>query len=141
MDMDNKSEVEHEIWATLQRHLRSIFDGDARTYAETTGADLSLYEWYVTPHRQDGLEFHLFMINHHWGGVGEDYRLDLLEPRLQLYGDTAIATYTLMLSRAADGNITHRVHNETRVLVKRAAGWQVVHVHKSPAWAAPFEPV
>ena len=31
-------------------------------------------------------------------------------------------------------------HNESRVLVKRDGQWQVVHVHKSPAWPAPSEP-
>jgi hypothetical protein len=136
--------VEREVWDTLHRHLKSIFDGDAQTYAETTAADLSLYEWWVTPHRQDGLDFHLFMLQHHWADAGSDYRFDLLEPRLQLYGEgenaTAIATYTMMLSRAGSGGITHRVHNETRVLVNSNGRWRVVHVHKSPAWSAPLEP-
>ncbi|MCL5994686.1 MAG: protein kinase [Chloroflexi bacterium] len=139
--------IEQEIWDTVHRHLKSIFDGNTEIYAETTGAELSLYEWYVTPHRQDGLDFHLYMLQHHWAGAGADYRYDLLEPRLQVYGNpasaaaeaTAIATYTLMLSKAGPDGITHRVHNETRVLVKRDGRWQVVHVHKSPAWAAPFE--
>ena len=131
--------MEHEIWAVLQRHLDSIFNGDVKTYEATTGEDLSLYEWWVTPHRQDGLDFHRFMIEHRWAGAG-DYRFDLLEPRLQLYGDTAIVSYTLMFSRAEpEGGVEHRTHNESRVLIKRDGQWQVVHVHKSPAWAAPFE--
>ena len=91
--------MEHEVWDVLQRHLNSIFDGDAMAYEATTGEDLSLFEWWVAPHRQDGLDFHRFMIEHRWAGAG-DYRFDLLEPRLQLYGDTAIASYTFMLSRA-----------------------------------------
>ena len=28
-------------------------------------------------------------------------------------------------------------HNESRVMIKQAGAWKVVHVHKSPAWAAP----
>ena len=31
-------------------------------------------------------------------------------------------------------------HNESRVLIKRDGEWQIVHVHKSPAWSAPFGP-
>lgn len=131
---------EQEIWATLHRHLASIFDGDVKTYEETTSAELALYEWWVTPHRQDGLDFHRFMIEHRWSGAG-DMRFDLLEPRLQLYGDTAIVSYTLMLSRAKpEGGVEHRTHNESRVLIRRNGQWQVVHVHKSPAWIAPFDP-
>jgi ketosteroid isomerase-like protein len=131
--------MEHEVWDVLQRHLNSIFSGDAKTYEATTSADLSLFEWWVAPHRQDGLDFHRFMIEHRWAGAG-DYRFDLLEPRLQLYGDTAIVSYTFMLSRALpEGGVEHRTHNESRVLVKHDGQWQVVHVHKSPAWSAPFE--
>jgi ketosteroid isomerase-like protein len=131
--------MEHEIWETLQRHLNSIFSGDVQTYEATTGEDLSLYEWWVTPHRQDGLDFHRFMIEHRWAGAG-DYRFDLLEPRLQLYGDTAIVTYTFMFSQTKpEGSVEHHMHNESRVLIKRDGQWRVVHVHKSPAWPAPLE--
>ena len=131
--------MEQEIWDTLHRHLASIYSGDVKAYEETTGADLSLFEWWVAPHRQDGLDFHRFMIEHRWAGEG-DTRYDLLEPRLQLYGDTAIVSYTFMLSRARpEGGVEHRTHNESRVLIKRDGHWQIVHVHKSPAWQAPFD--
>lgn len=132
-------EVERELWAFLERHLRSIFACDSETYRQTTSEDLSLYEWFVTPHRQDGLDFHFFMIDHGWAGDEGDLRYDLLERRLQLYGEpgepgeTAIATYTFMLTRVANGSITHRTHNESRVLIRFEDGWRVVHVHKSPA--------
>jgi ketosteroid isomerase-like protein len=128
--------AEKEIWDFLDKHLHSIFNKDVAAYQATTSEDLSLYEWYITPHRQDGLDFHLFMVEH--GGAKGAFHLDLLEPRLQLYGDTAVATYTLMFSTANDGNISHKTHNESRVLIKRDGNWQVVHVHKSPAWCAPY---
>ena len=133
------TDQEHEIWAFLDRHLRSIFTQDSVAYRATTGEDLSLYEWFVTPHRQDGLDFHFFMIDHSWAGKDLDYRYDLLEPRLQLYGDTAIVSYTFMLTVANEAGIRHTSHNESRVLVRRDGQWQVVHVHKSPAWKAPRE--
>lgn len=130
---------EQEIWEFLHRHLDSIFSRDTETYRATTGKDLSLYEWFVAPHRQDGLDFHLFMIEHNWAGMGGDFRYDLLEPRLQRYGDTAIVSYTFMLSADSSEGISHTFHNESRVLVRRDGAWQVVHVHKSPAWRAPRE--
>lgn len=135
-----KNEMEEEIWQFLHKHLNSIFTQDAETYKATTSEELTLYEWFVTPHRQDGLDFHFFMIDHAWAGSG-DFRYDLLEPRLQLYGNTAVVSYTFMLTRAtADGKLTHSTHNESRVLVKGEGGWQVVHVHKSPAWQAAYGP-
>lgn len=138
-------EIEKEIWDFLHRHLQSVFTQDVTTYRETTSEELSLYEWFVTPHRQDGLEFHFFMIEHGWAGTSGDFRYDLLEPRLQIYGatsesPTAVVSYTFMLTIAGPDGITHRSHNESRVLVKGDTGWQVVHVHKSPAWQAPHEP-
>ena len=133
------TDQEREIWTFLDRHLRSIFSHDSATYRATTSEDLSLYEWFVTPHRQDGLDFHFFMIDHSWDGKNLDFRYDLLEPRLQLSGDTAIVSYTLMLSVVGADGIGHRIHNESRVLVRRDGQWQVVHVHKSPAWKAPRE--
>ncbi len=126
-------EDEQEVWDFLHQHLRAIFTRDAAAYQATTSPDLSLYEWFITPHRQDGLDFHLFMIEHSWAGTDADFRYDLWEPRLQRYGNTAIVTYTFMLTTATAAGVRHRTHNETRVLIKGDDRWQVVHVHKSPA--------
>lgn len=131
---------EKEIWETVHRHLESIFTKDVDTYVATTAGDLSLYEWFVTPHRQDGLPFHLFMIENSWTGTEADFRYDLWEKRLQLYGDAAIVSYTFMLTRTEAGVISHQGHNESRVLVKDREGWKIVHVHKSPSWPAPYQP-
>lgn len=133
-------EEERAIWTFLDRHLRSIFTRDVDAYRATTGADLSLYEWFVASHRQDGLDFHFFMIEHSWAGTDAAFRYDLLEPRLQRYGDTAIVSYTFMLTVAGAAGIHHRLHNESRVLVRQDGQWRVVHVHKSPNWRAPREP-
>jgi hypothetical protein len=122
-----------EIWDFLNAHLQSIFNGDWETYKATTARDLSLYEYWVLPHRQDGLEFHQFMIENRWTGKPRAQRFDLLEKRCQRYGDTAVVTYTFMLSQADDSGIRHHTHNETRVIIKQEERWQVVHVHKSPA--------
>jgi len=127
------SDAEREVWDFLDRHLTAIFTRDWEAYAATTSPELSLYEWWVVPHRQDGLDFHRFMIEHTWAGESAAWRYDLLEKRCQLHGDTAIVSYTFMLSQVTAEGITHRTHNESRVLVRGDAGWQVVHVHKSPA--------
>ncbi len=136
-----KESIEKEVWEFLDRHLQSVFTKDIATYKATTGADLSLYEWWITPHRQDGLDFHFFMIENSWAGTEGAFRYDLFEPRCQLYGETtgsltAVVTYTFMLSTAQDGKINHHTHNESRVLIKGEDGWKVVHVHKSPAGQA-----
>jgi ketosteroid isomerase-like protein len=64
-------------------------------------------------------------------------RLDLANLHIQRYGDTAIASYTLLVSAASSEGVRVAAHNESRVMVKQDGQWQVVHVHKSPAWPAP----
>jgi len=120
------------VWETLHRHLSSIYAGDWETYLATTVEDVAVFEWFVTPHRIDGRSFHEFMLENDWMGVGGDWRYDLLNPRLQLYGTTAIVSYTLLLSINKDGVITHKAVNESRVLIEFPDGWKIVHVHKSP---------
>jgi ketosteroid isomerase-like protein len=75
-----------------------------------------------------------------WAGTGGGWRYDLLEKRCQRYGDTAVVSYTFMLSIVGDAGIRHFTHNESRVLIRMDSEWKVVHVHKSPAYRAPREP-
>jgi hypothetical protein len=67
-------------------------------------------------------------------------RFDLANYSEQRYGDTAIACYTMLVSTSTASGITVTSYNESRVMVKLADGWRIVHVHKSPAYRAPLEP-
>jgi ketosteroid isomerase-like protein len=139
--MDDK-----EIIDFLHRHLQSIQENDAQTYNETTSPDLTLYEWWITPNRIDGLPFHEYMMQSNaqrgafFGvdeGKGKSSRLDLANLKIQRYGDTAIASYTLLTSTTDTNGVKVAAHNESRVMVKLDGKWKVVHVHKSPAYPAP----
>lgn len=137
--------LDQEIQEFLLKHLRSVQENDTPTYHETTAADLTLYEWWVTPHRLDGLPFHEFMMESNakrgavFGAEGEPAptRFDLSNLHIQCYGETAIASYTLLVSTASAQGVKVAAHNETRVIVKIDGQWKVVHVHKSPAYSAP----
>jgi len=136
--------MDQEIHEILLEHLSGIMNNDIPSYHETTAEDLTLYEWWVTPHRLDGLPFHEFMMtsNASRGTVfgaqekGES-RFDLSNLLIQRYGDTAIASYTLLISTLVPDGVKTAAHNESRVMVKLSGKWKVVHVHKSPAYAAP----
>jgi ketosteroid isomerase-like protein len=139
--------MDDEIKEFLLKHLRAIQENDVAAYYETTAEDLTLYEWWVTPHRLDGLPIHEFMMNANAarGSVfgAEDQgqkaksRLDLSNLHIQRYGDMAIASYTLLISSALPEGVRVAAHNESRVIVKINGQWKVVHCHKSPAWQAP----
>jgi hypothetical protein len=146
--------MEEEVLGFLKKHLQSVQDNDTAAYHETTSDDLTLYEWWVTPHRIDGLPFHEFMMqaNAREGmvfgaepapsrveGVSQPARtrFDLSNLRIQRYGDAAIASYTLLVSSSTPEGVRVAAHNESRERIKDERGWKVVHVHKSPAWPAP----
>jgi hypothetical protein len=144
-----------EIREFLERHLQSIFDSDLETYHATTVPELTLYEWYITPHRIDGIPFHDFMMTEAarpdttGAALAPDgsalkekprTRFDLAHYSEQRYGDTAIASYTMLLQRGTSSGVKVISYNESRVVVKFPDGLKVVHVHKSPAWNAPFQP-
>ncbi len=146
-----------EIRTFLERHLQSIFKSDLETYHATTTSDLTLYEWYVTPHCIDGLPFHDFMMSE---AGREDstsmvldpspdkarsvdkarVRFDLANYQEQRYGDTAICSYTMLISKGTLDGVKVLSYNESRTLVSMDGDWKVVHVHKSPSWNAPFQP-
>jgi hypothetical protein len=136
--------MDKEIHEFLLKHLQGIMQNDITSYHETTSEDLTLYEWWVTPHRLDGLPFHEFMMtsNAERGAVfgAEETgktRFDLSNLLIQRYGDTAIASYTLLISTSSKDGVKVASHNESRVIVKINEKWKVVHVHKSPAYSAP----
>ena len=55
--------MDTEIHEFLLRHLQGIMENNIAEYHETTAEDLTLYEWWVTPQRLDGLPFHEFMMD------------------------------------------------------------------------------
>ncbi|MCO6452315.1 MAG: nuclear transport factor 2 family protein [Caldilineales bacterium] len=137
--------VEIELLELLDRHLQSIWQGDAEAYKRTTAEDVSFFEWYISPQRIDGIDFHFREIRVHAavlaGAVNDEATIEheILQPRVQIYGDTAIVTYTLMLRSSRRGNaggVSHKSHNETRVFHNfgdhATPDWRLVHCHKSP---------
>lgn len=97
-----------EIEIFLRKHLQGINENDVASYHETTSPDLTLYEWWVTPHRIDGLPFHEFMMSANaekgtvFGAEAKSEktktRFDLSNLHVQRYGDCAVASYTLLVS-------------------------------------------
>jgi hypothetical protein len=147
-----------DVRTFLERHLQGIFDYDLEHYKATTAEDLGLYEWYIVPQRIDGIPFHEFLMREaalanataltgtglmdNSARPGQErprVRFDLANFREQRYGDTAIASYTLLVSTSTGAGVTVTSYNESRVMVRFADGWKVVHVHKSPAYKSPLE--
>ena len=120
-----------EVLAITRQMLDAMYTSNPEVHRRHSAEDMSSYEWYIAPQRIDGLEFHLRLIES--GGNGGASSLDMLTPRVQVYGDTAIVNYTLLkttLPEAAPPQFS--TMNETRVFVKLEGIWKMVHLHKSP---------
>ena len=135
-----------DVYEFLMTHLKSIYENKPAVYKDSTAPDLTLYEWWVTPHRIEGIPFHEFMIQYNarhgtiFGAEGSKEnaaRFDLANLRIQQYGSTAIASYTLLVSTSTPEGVKVVAHNESRMMVKFEGKWKVVHCHKSPAYNAP----
>ncbi|MGI4790451.1 MAG: nuclear transport factor 2 family protein [Janthinobacterium lividum] len=123
--------AEEEVLEITHQMLDAMYTSNPEVHRKHSAEDMSSYEWYIAPQRIDGLAFHLALIE--GGGNGEPSRLDMLTPRVQIYGDTAIVNYTLLkttLTETAPPQFS--TMNETRVFVKLDGIWKMVHLHKSP---------
>jgi len=131
-----------EVLDALQRNLHSAWDGDIETYRATTAEDVSFFEWFCSPQRIDGIEFHLrelamdAAVTEATGQPPARFDLEMLNTRVQLFGETAIVSYMLLIRTAGAGCVERKASNETRVFhnfgTADAPAWKLVHCHKSP---------
>ena len=62
---------------------------------------------------------------------------DMQNPRVQVYGDTAILTYNFAgIGKGQDGKITPNTAKSTRVYVRQGGRWMLVHANFAPVAAA-----
>ena len=120
-----------EVLEITRRMLDAMYSADPDVHRKHSAEDMSSYEWYIAPQRIDGLDFHLALIE--GGGNGTSSRLDMLTPRVQVYGDTAVVNYTLLKTTLGTNTPPQfSTMNEARVFVKMDGVWKMVHLHKSP---------
>ena len=83
-----------------------------------------------SPYRIDGLEHDReefeYSLKQGWTTVGY---FQMFQMNIQLYGDTAVATYHTRGSYGLEPKIVFL--KETNVLVKEEGNWKIVHIHVS----------
>jgi hypothetical protein len=97
------------VRSVLERHLQSILDCDVNAYHASTVPELTLYEWYVTPHRIDGLGCHDFLMT-------ESARPDTraIAPRIAPSIPEGIPQGTALDPSGTAGNAPDKVPSEAR---------------------------
>src|SRR5436190_1241673 len=122
-----------ELLELTHRMLEAIHSGDHDTYKSLCSPDLSCFETDVSPYRIDGVDFHLGLIQemHDRKVYNNLVRFDILTPLLQIYGNSAIVSYTRLMTYRTDLAPIFKSFNETRVFVRLEGGWKMVHFHRS----------
>ena len=61
---------------------------------------------------------------------------EMLNPHVQVHGDAAILTYNFAgLVKGSDGKLKSNLAKSTRVYVRQAGEWKLVHANFAPAWS------
>jgi len=124
-------DVQRELLKVTDALLEAIRVGDVPTYASLCVPELSCFE-DVCPYRVDGMGFHLHLLQRSAARPDANpVRNDILSPRVQVYGDCGIVTYTRLLTYDEPDGLRHATFNETRVFVRLDGGWKLAHFHRS----------
>jgi ketosteroid isomerase-like protein len=115
--------AEEEILALERVALERWGRGDPDGFLEITAPDVSYFDPFVA-RRADGAEALTSLYEDIRGKVHID-RFDLVEPRVQLYGDIAILTFQFD-SQGSEGNMRW---NTTEVYRRTGTDWRIVHSH------------
>lgn len=124
------SEAQREVWKTVLLWNDAFESNDAEAYFAFIDANVVVLTpsspYRVEFREPDRREFEFGIAR----GYGEIQFFQELGPRIDVFGDTAVATY---YSRGIWGREATQMSylKETNVLVKRGSDWKIVHVHVS----------
>ena len=113
-----------------RRLLRSIAEGDWKTYQELCDPTLTAFEAESCGELVEGMDFHRFYFDR--GGIRGGYNLTFCAPHIRLLGDVAVVSYVRLLQMQDDTGkpLTQRCE-ETRVWQRQGDAWRHVHFHRS----------
>lgn len=110
---------------------RAFAANDSERYFGFVGEDITVMT-PSNPYRVDGIEddraeFEAGLRS----GATRVHFFQEMQPKVQLYGDTAVVTYFSRGRYGSEGSARTAYFKETDVLVRRDGAWKIVHVHVS----------
>ena len=129
----SKADATSEIIALERKAMDALIQGNPDPLLAISDADITYFH-VMTEKRVDGLTALKALVEPYRGrSLFDSY--EMLEPKVQAAGDTAVLTYILLRRNAS---ATSR-WNATQVYQKKAAGWRIIHSHWSQT-APPLAP-
>lgn len=120
-----------ELVQLTARLLRSIAEGDWKTYAELCDPKITAFEPEAGGHLVEGMDFHHFYFN--LPGAPGPKNNTIASPHVWMLGpDAGVVAYVRVVQRLDDAGkpVTAR-SEETRVWQRRDGQWKHVHFHRS----------
>lgn len=121
------------VWAVVEAFNRAFAANDPERYFAFVDEAITVLT-PGNPYRVEGVaddreEFELGLRD----GYSRVAYFQEMQPHVQVHGDTAVATYFSRGRYGPEGAARTAYYKETDVLVRRAAGWKIVHIHVSGA--------
>ena len=106
-----------------------VGESDPTEYAQPFADKATYFDPWAVGKLEDGaIKEHLMAL----AGKIPNLDYEILDPRVDLYGDTAVFTFHLETTDPTDGTVTSR-WKSTAVLTRTNDGWEKVHAHWSLA--------
>lgn len=119
---------EQKIYDVTLELLHAIRQGDVEAYKRLSSEQLSAIEPETSGYVVTGLDFHLFFLGH---TQKKEYHIELVNPVVKVYGDTAYIAYTLIDNKLVDNSFKLKTVFETRIYHKEDGHWKMVHFHRN----------
>jgi len=123
------NEQKEEVFAVITEWNDYFARNNTEEYFKFLSNDITLFIG-SSPYRIDGLEHDReefeYSLKQGWTTVGY---FQMFQMSIQIYGDTAVATYHTRGSYGLEPKIVFL--KETNVLVKQDGNWKIVHIHVS----------
>lgn len=121
---------EEEVLRVITEWNEHFTHNNTKEYFRFLSDDITLFIG-SSPYRIDGLEKDReefeYSLEQGWTTVGY---FQMFQINIQVYGETAVATYHTRGSYGKEPKIVFV--KETNVLVKENGTWKIVHIHVSP---------
>lgn len=135
---DEDAKVAAEVIATAKAQWAADMQGKPVSEQMATVADDYTEFNSDYPVRVEGKAMNAGMYEALARGGSKTLYGDMLNPKVQVYGDVAILSYNYVgVSLSKDGETTPTAAKSTRVYAKKGGKWMLVHANFAPAAAVP----
>jgi ketosteroid isomerase-like protein len=123
--------VEEEVIAITYEQWAADMEKDSAKALSILADDYTEFN-FQAPTRIDGKKMAKKMAEAANQADGEIVMAEMLNPKVQVYGDTAILTYNYFGMNKQDGEVAPFLAKSTRVYVKMGGDWKLVHANFAP---------